>query len=694
MQTRRNGHLGLGNGRERLTLIIFALIALVVFTTEAAPINDNFINRIHLSGVGVLTNGNNVGATREAGDPTVVGGGVCNATVWWSWTAPSNGHYAAVVIMAAPAYPLVDVFTGSTATGLTQVAYWDGRTPYSVLRRGTNCQATQVTFDAIAGTEYEVIVGAEYPSEVPFELAITVPPRISSFTPTNGTDFPVGSNVLLDTVAGDSDGSVQSVRYAMMFGSKIAEATNAPWTGTWSGPAVGRYMLEARAIDDCAAYTTAYSEVTVGRPPNDAFANRIMLQGSPVFTQGPIYAAGKEPGEPSAIGSFTSFRTIWWSWVAPSDGRYAVIASATNLVTVGVYTGNDINALFLNAFSQSSHNALINGQSRLCRQAEWEATAGTTYHICVDGGSASPFEVGLAITRPPQLTVVSPADGSVFSSPAGIQVSALPFDSDGSIQRLDFFEVHTAPGSGWSVPVGTLTTGPWNLVWNTASTGNYPLAARVVDNLGAATISSNRIWVGVTRPPNDDFAQSIVISNLRTNLTVTGSNNWATGETGEPYGRSSVWWSWTAPATGPTVIDTCGSFYNAYLKVFTGSSITNLFYFGAAAGSPCASLPFTAEAGTTYHIAVEGDWGQGQIQLNLQTPPSPPVWLSNPQVQPDRSLTLNAFGVPGQKSVLEASTDLNQWFAIATNDFTGNPLLFRDPALTQFSRRFYRIRQR
>lgn len=669
--------------------------ALTLFTSVArsAPVNDNFVNRIQVSGLPVLTNGNNVLATRELGDPTLVGGGICNATVWWAWTAPSNGQYAAVVIVADPAYPLVDVFTGSIADGLEPATGWDGRTPYRIVRNGLICQAAQVVFNATAGTEYEIIVGVQHPDQVPYELAITAPPAIHSVSPTNGSDFPTGANIVFGAQASDADGNVASVHYSLRFGPLVAESTNPPWSGTWTNPPIGRYTVQTRVVDDLGASATMNSEVTVGRPPNDDFANRIILQGSPVATQGPILAAGKEPGEPSAIGYYSSSRTVWWSWTAPSDGRYAAVASATNIVTVGVYTGTSISGLSLCAFSETSHSALINGQFRYCRQAEWDATAGATYHMCVDGGSAGVSEVGLAITRPPQVELTSPADGSVFATALNIPVSAIPLDPDGTIQRLDFYEIHTGPGYGWSVPVGTRTNSPWNLNWSSGSTGNYPLGVRVVDNLGAQTVTSNRIWVAVPRPANDDFAQRITLPNLRTNITVEGSNLWSTGESGESNGRSSIWWSWTAPVSGPVTIDTCGSFAGAYLKVFTGTSISNLSFFGAAAGGSCASLSFSAVSGTTYHIAVEGGWAQGHVQLNLSTPQALPVSLSALAFSSNGIFRCQALRVPGQISILEASTNLTDWQTIYTNTSTAGVLDFEDPKAGQFAQRFYRVRQ-
>jgi hypothetical protein len=427
-------------------------------------------------------------------------------------------------------------------------------------------------------------------------------------------------------------------------------------------------------------------------PANDDFANRILLTGFPVITQGDVSGAGKEPGEPSAIGYYTSTRTVWWSWVAPSNGLYAAVGFATNNMVVGVYTGSDVSALSLQTFSEESHRAVMNGQLQYCRQAEWNAIGGTTYQICIDGGNWDNSEVGLAITVPPQAEFKTPVDGSVFASPSGISVSAEANDPDGTIQRVDFYESHTGPGYGWSVPIGTLTNGPWNLTWNNGTIGNYPICVRVVDNLGAKVELSNRVWVGVSRPINDDFAQRLTIPNLRPIVTVYGSNTWASGEAWEPYGISSVWWSWTAPAAGSVTIDTCGSFDDASLKVFTGSDVSNLVNFGYAAGSPCASMSFVTDAGTTYHIAVEGGWAQGQIQLNLATPASPPVRLFG-EHSSNGAFHVQTAGVPGQSSVLEVSTNLVDWSALTTNAYSVGILEFNDAGTVRFERRFYRVRQ-
>ena len=198
--------------------------------------------------------------------------------------------------------------------------------------------------------------------------------------------------------------------------------------------------------------------------------------------------------------------------------------------------------------------------------------------------------------------------------------------------------------------------------------------------------------MGVERPVNDDFAQRLIIPNLHPNVSVHGSNNWATAETGELYGGSSIWWSWTAPASGAVTFDTCGSFQGAYLKIFTGTAITNLGFFGSALSSPCASLTFDATAGTTYQVAVDGSI-QGAISLNVAGPESPSVSLTVSSASANGRFTLQTLGVPGQSSVLEGSLNLSEWTPLATNDYTGALLEFQDTSARTLPRRFYRVRQ-
>jgi hypothetical protein len=128
-------------------------------------------------------------------------------------------------------------------------------------------------------------------------------------------------------------------------------------------------------------------------------------------------------------------------------------------------------------------------------------------------------------------------------------------------------------------------------------------------------------------PANDSFDSRIVLAGA--NVSTTGANNSATLQSGEPRiagisGGHSVWWSWTAPASGQVTISTAGSDFDTLLGVYTGTALSSLQtitsnddqnYF---AGILTSRVSFQATAGVTYQIAVDGYHGAaGNIALSL-----------------------------------------------------------------------------
>ena len=144
-------------------------------------------------------------------------------------------------------------------------------------------------------------------------------------------------------------------------------------------------------------------------------------------------------------------------------------------------------------------------------------------------------------------------------------------------------------------------------------------------NSNAATLTVTETGSG---PANDNFSNRISI--VAPVLTVTGSNISATKETGEPNhvstGGASVWWTWTAPASGSTTISTAGSSFDTLLAVYTGTAVTTLSSVASnddeIPGSIFTSLvTFNATSGTQYQIAVDGYNGEtGSIQLCITSP--------------------------------------------------------------------------
>jgi hypothetical protein len=124
-------------------------------------------------------------------------------------------------------------------------------------------------------------------------------------------------------------------------------------------------------------------------------------------------------------------------------------------------------------------------------------------------------------------------------------------------------------------------------------------------------------------PANDAFASAQTLSGA--SGSVSGTSVGATKESGEPShagsaGGASIWYRWTASASGTLTVDTLGSGFDTVLAAYTGTSVSALTSiasnndFGSGQQSRVA---FRVTAGTTYRIAVDGWSGaSGLVSLN------------------------------------------------------------------------------
>jgi hypothetical protein len=144
------------------------------------------------------------------------------------------------------------------------------------------------------------------------------------------------------------------------------------------------------------------------------------------------------------------------------------------------------------------------------------------------------------------------------------------------------------------------------------SGGPHTFAVRGTDAAGTADASpAVASWTVF----NDKFAAALPLRGA--SGTVSGSTDGATVEQGEPRhagsrGGASVWFSWTAPATGTAVFDTAGSSFDTILAVYTGSAVTKLTEVASNNNyrGTTARVSLAAVAGTTYRIALDGKNGR------------------------------------------------------------------------------------
>jgi hypothetical protein len=113
---------------------------------------------------------------------------------------------------------------------------------------------------------------------------------------------------------------------------------------------------------------------------------------------------------------------------------------------------------------------------------------GDYYYVKVreaDGNEAisSPIWIsGSSSNEYPVCTISSPANGTSFTTPADIVITANAADPDGSVSKVEFYQ--------GSVNLGEDLTIPYSFTWTGVTPGSYSLTVTATDNLGAVSTSS------------------------------------------------------------------------------------------------------------------------------------------------------------------------------------------------------------
>jgi hypothetical protein len=203
-------------------------VSVWVETTADIPSNDYFTNRTALAGTSLNVQGNNAFATTEPGEPNILGYPPFNS-LWWSWTAPTNGTLS--LNTYATSFPnLLAVYTGFSLTNLIRVG--------AAVSANENGNPAQVTVLVNALTQYQIAVdGAGSLDYGSLELVLsfqadTNPPVVSFSSPAANATL-TNSTVVVKGTAKDKFG-LRIVEYHL----ENAHGTNAyqPATGTtnWS----------------------------------------------------------------------------------------------------------------------------------------------------------------------------------------------------------------------------------------------------------------------------------------------------------------------------------------------------------------------------------------------------------------------------------------------------------------------------
>lgn len=187
-------------------------------------------------------------------------------------------------------------------------------------------------------------------------------------------------------------------------------------------------------------------------------------------------------------------------------------------------------------------------------------------------GDLCPSWQQTAVNVPPTVSLTNPAEGSGFTTPANITITANAADSDGSIGRVDFYQGTTL--------IGASTANPYTVSWSNVPPGNYSLTAKATDNLGASTISTP-VTITVSQPATSADIRWLVSDQLGTpRMIVDQSGSLANVSRHDylPFGEEL-----TAGVGGRTTAQGYGN-YDGVRQRFTSKERddeTGLDYFGA-----------------------------------------------------------------------------------------------------------------
>jgi len=386
-------------------------------------------------------------------------------------------------------------------------------------------------------------------------------------------------------------------------------------------------------------------------PANDAFANRIVLPSGNATTGVFSGNATREAGEPTHAGR-TGARSVWWSWTAPVSGATEVSTLGSDYDTLlAVYTGTTVNGLTL--IGSNDNLSASNTASRVA----FNAVAGQVYAIVVDGsGGATSLTISQSIGNDAfaRRATLLGDNFRILTNNAGATREVGEPNHAGQTGGRSLWWQWTSPFSGrvmlstsgsdavdtlLAVYTGTVLStltevasdddgAPEGLLaelFFTAVAGTtYQFA---LDGFGG---DFGDIVLTLSNRLNDAFANRRVLFG---NSTIYGHTVAATREASEPEiagnaGGASIWYAWTAPFTGPAYVSTYGSDYDTLLGVYRGSSLFTLSVVGEnddEGGSLTSQVTFSAIAGTTYLIAVDGyDGESGMTTLTAFVEPPPP----------------------------------------------------------------------
>jgi hypothetical protein len=642
---------------------------------QPSPPNDNFADALIVAGMPFVDSVENAAATTEPGETASMcePGAVYN-TVWYAFTPTVGGQLTGD--FASSFNGILSVYTGSSLTELSELTcvYSDPTFQVAVTPGTTYYLRLSSRFEGDNGFAY-------------INLYFTLPPANDNFADAKIVDtMPYQDTVYTHAATGEpgepaacSDyGALRTIWYAytpsekgMLSGNASGEIYSflAVYTGSavdnlsaltctnYAGafqvavnPETTYYIQLGSMVDWSYGNDTIYLSFDPA-PSNDDFANAKIVDEMPYQdTVNNTYASG-EPNEPSSCSDwgYGALRTVWYVYTPTEKGVLSANASGEVISFLAVYTGSAVDSL----------------TPLTC--TNWDGTIHvsvspeTTYYIQLGSlvdWSYGNDQINLSFTPAPpnddfanaQVVDAMPYQETVYTLGATSEPGEQANCSDwgyGALRTIWYAYTPTEKGilsgdasgeiySFLAVYTGSavdsltlLTCTNWDNSFQLSVTPGttYYLQLGSMADYSYGNDSIHLYFAPA--PANDDFANAMVIEGIP--FSTTQNNTAASTEAGEPdpgctwggIGRT-LWYAYT-PSTSGSITFQKDGFYDSFIAVYTGSSLSSLTLQRCLAyWQNIFTLPL--EAGVTYYIQLGSayyDYYYGDLSLNLYTPPPP-----------------------------------------------------------------------
>jgi hypothetical protein len=451
-----------------------------------------------------------------------------------------------------------------------------------------------------------------------------------------------------------------------------------------------------------------------GLPFEDKFPGGLISDISGLG-EGVNIKATRDPGEPEHAGKIGG-RSLWLTWVAKDSGIVTFTTKGSSFDTLlAAYVGDDFRQLTEVASDDDG------GQSHTS-QIRFNAVVGTRYHIAVDGYNGSGGYVLLRwdlevtpdllpeIADHPQHMAAALGQKALFSVKVREAAVAYQWLRDGkeirganepvllieAVQLADIGTYTVLVLRGGRIP-RIVESLPARLEINVDGCDGVP-----VDDVTVDKLADLREDEPGQRSPGGGGLQpaSFVLGYVGSRVfSLAGSGR----DPDEPnhcdvLGGASRWLTYPAPADGMFHLDTDGSDFDTVVAVYSGMATNYASLTEVACDNDSgldgidSKLSFPVQAGTKYHIAVDGVGGAtGNVQLNYVL--LVPVVLMDWARPLPTEYQFLVTATPSYPLSIEESSDLTDWTWMMTTQAVSGIYDFRDTNAPNSADRYYRAYQ-